>query len=149
MSWVGSASALLCGAGLSLGVVAHASVASAADLPAKAQPAPVAGPSVPLDVHGYADLTFASNRVTGGGLLLYPSRGALTQFNTGLGLDVYKDTAGFINLVTIYGGLWNEFWSAPPPGGRSWQEMDWWLGVSVAFAKSWKFSAEHVQFNFP
>jgi hypothetical protein len=133
---------------LSLGAVANAPPASAADLPTKAK-VPVAGPSVPLDVHGYADLTFASNRVTGGGLLLYPDHGVLSQINTGLGLDIYKDPMGFINGVTVYGGVWNEFWSDPPPGGRAWQEMDWWLGVTVAFAKYFKFSAEHVQFNFP
>jgi hypothetical protein len=148
MSLIRIASKLFAAATLSLSAATYAPTASAADLPVKAKPVPVATPFV-LDVHGYFDLTFASNRVTGGGLLLYPDRGVLTQANIGLGLDVYKDPTGFINLVTIYGGVWNEFWDSPPPGGRSWQEMDWWIGVSTVFAKNFKFSAEHVQFNFP
>lgn len=131
---------------LSLGVILS-SATSAADLPVKA--VPVVGPSVPLDVHGYADLTIASNRVTGGGLLLYPARGVLEQINTGLSLDIYKDPAGFINMISLYGGVWNEFWTDPPPGARVWQEMDIWIGTSVTFAQYWKFSAEHLQFHFP
>lgn len=147
MSLMKSASALLAGAVISIGALVVGG-AMAADLPVKAKPV-VVGASAPLDVHGWFDATFASNRVTGGGLLLYPDRGFLTQANIGLGLDVYKDPMGFINLVTIYGGVWNEFWSDPPPGGRVWQEMDWWVGVAVGFAKYFKLSVEHVQFNFP
>ncbi len=146
MSRFRSASALAVGAALSLGLVASASVASAADLPVKAVPVAAA---VPLDVHGFFDLTIASNRVTGGGLLLYPSRGALTQAATGLSLDVYKDPGGFINSISLYGGVWNEFWSSPGGGNRTWQEMDWWVGASIGFAKYWKFSAEHLEFHFP
>jgi len=145
MLLVRSASRLLAAITLSLGTV---SLASAADLPTKA-PVPVVGASVPLDVHGGFDFTLASNRVTGGGLLLYPNRGVLDQVNVGLGLDIYKDPMGFINLVTVYGGVWNEFWSDPPPGGRVWQEMDWWVGMSTVFAKYWKLDVQHVQFNFP
>ena len=62
-------------AGLALSLVASSSVASAADMPVKA--VPVVGASAPLDIHGFADFTIASNRVTGGGLLLYPRRGTL------------------------------------------------------------------------
>jgi hypothetical protein len=145
MSLLRSTSTLLAAAAVSFGVAANG--ASAADLPVKA--VPVVGASVPLDVHGYVDYTLASNRVTGGGLLLYPDRGPLQQVNVGLGLDIYKDPMGFINLVTVYGGVWNEFWTDPPPGGRAWQEMDWWVGVSAVFAKYFKFDAQHVQFNFP
>ena len=32
---------------------------------------------------------------------------------------------------------------------RHWQEMDWWAGVSVGFAKYWTFSAESLNFVFP
>ncbi len=117
-------------------------------MPAKAKPMPVAS-SFPLDVHGFADYTIAGNRVTGGGLLLYPTRGSLSQVSGGLSLDLYKDPAGFINSVSVYGGVWSEYWSSPPVGGRVWQEMDMWAGMTVGFAKSWKFTAEHVQFHFP
>ena len=104
----------------------------------------------PLDVHGNLDITVATNRVTGGGLLLYPSGSALTQINAGLSFDLYKDPTGFINGISVYGGIWNEFWvDGRPLGARAWQEMDAYAGISVAFAQYWKFSAEYVQFNFP
>jgi len=147
MSLIRSASALVLGAALSIGAVGHSSVAVAADMPVKAKPVPVATPWV-LDVHGYADLTFASTRVTGGGLLLY-DHGYLTQLDTGLALDVYKDPNGFINSFTVFGGTWNEFWDSPPASSRSWQEMDWWVGATVGFAKYWSLTVQHVQFNFP
>ena len=145
MSIIRSATAYLAGAALTLGMVVGSSVAPAADLAVKA--VPKATPWV-LDVHGYADLTFANTRVTGGGLYLY-RRGYLTQIDTGLGLDIYKNSAGFFNSLTVFGGVWNEFWNDPPAGGKTWQEMDWWLGFTVGFARYWKFTAQHVQFQFP
>ena len=148
MSLMKSASALLAGAVISIGAL-MSSGAMAADLPVKAKPV-VVGASVPLDVHGWFDATFASNRVTGGGLLLYPSGSTLTQVNVGLSLDLYKNPTGFINSVSIYGGVWNEWWlDASLPGARAWQEMDFYAGFTIGFAQYWKFSAEYVQFNFP
>ena len=35
------------------------------------------------------------------------------------------------------------------PASRAWQEMDWWVGMSVGFAQHWKFSAEYVAVRFP
>lgn len=133
--------ALLVGAVVGLGAVCSA---SAADMPVKAPPP--ASPFV-LDVHGFFDMTFASTRVTGGGLYLYPN-GTLVQPAVGLSLDVYKSSSGFINSFSVYGGIWNEAWTSPP-AGRKWQEMDWWAGVSVGFAQHWKFSAEYLEFVFP
>jgi len=151
MSLMKSASALLAGAVVTIGTLVS-SGAMAADLPVKAKPV-VVGASAPLDVHGWFDATFASNRVTGGGLLLYPSGSALTQINVGLSLDLYKNPTGFINSISIYGGVWNEWWidaEAPPAtGARSWQEMDFYAGFTIGFAQHWKFSGEYVQFNFP
>ena len=113
-------------------------------MPVKAPPP--ASPFV-LDVHGFFDMTFASTRVTGGGLYLYPN-GTLVQPAVGLSLDVYKNSSGFINSFSVYGGIWNEAWTSPP-AGRKWQEMDWWAGFSVGFAQHWKFSAEYLEFVFP
>src|SRR5438046_1750282 len=148
MSIFKSASALVAGAVMSIGAVASSSVATAADLPVKAK-APVIGASVPLDVHGYFDLTFATTRVTPGGLMIYPNRGYLTQADVGLALDLYKDPTGFINSISVYGGVWNEFWSDPPPTGRTWQEMDWYVGFTIGFAQYWKLSAGRLDFVFP
>lgn len=147
MSILKSASALIAGAAISLGAV-MSSVSAADLLPVKAK-APVIGPSMPLDVHGYFDLTFATTRVTPGGLMIYPSRGYLSQPEVGLSLDLYKDPNGFINSISVFGGLWNEFWSAPPAGVRTWQEMDWWVGFTVGFARDWKFTAQKLDFVFP
>lgn len=146
MSFLKSASVLTVAAALSITSAGFASHARAADMPVKA--VPVIGPSAPLDVHGFVDYTIASNRVTGGGLYLYP-RGTLSQINGKVSLDLYKDPTGFINSVSIYGGVWNEFWSNAPAGTRSWQEMDMYAGVSFGFAKSWNLTTEYVSFNFP
>jgi hypothetical protein len=145
MTILKSASALAVGATLLLGAVGSS---FAADLPVKAA-VPKATPWV-LDVHGYADLTFASSRVTNGGLYLY-NRGFVYQIDTGLSLDIYKNASGFINSFSIFGGVWNEFWSDPiaPNPVRVWQEMDMYAGFSVGFAQYWTFTAQHVQFHFP
>jgi hypothetical protein len=119
--------------------------AQAADMPYKA--APKINPWV-LDVHGGFDMNFANTRVTGGGVYLY-SRGTLTQPSVNLQLDIYKSPNTFINKFWVFGGVWNEFWSSPPAGGRVWQEMDWWGGFGVGFAKYWSFTAQALQFNFP
>lgn len=140
-----SVASFIAGLALTLGI---AGAASAADLmPVKAPPK--IGPYMPLDVHGYADLTFANTRVTPGGLMVYPTRGVLTQVETGLSLDLYKNTGAFLNSITLFGGIWSESWSDPPVGGRNWQEVDWWIGASFGFADYWKFSAQHLQFMFP
>ena len=144
MTIIQSARALAVGATLLLGA---AGSSLAADLPVKAAPVPKATPWV-LDVHGYADLTFASTRVTNGGLYLY-NRGFVYQIDTGLSLDIYKNANGFINSFSVFGGVWNEFWNDPTPGARVWQEMDMWAGFSVGFAQYWTFTAQHVQFHFP
>ena len=150
MPFFRSAPAWLVGTAVSLAGLACSTAAFAADMPVKA-PVPVIGPSVPLDVHGNLDITVATSRVTGGGLLLYPTSGtALTQINGGLSFDIFKNPAGFINSVSVHGGVWNEWRvSHRPIGVRAWQEMDSYVGVDVGFAQYWKLTAEYVQFNFP
>ena len=140
-----SASAFFVGTALSLGLAGYSTAASAADLPVKA--VPKVTPWV-LDVHGGADITFANTRVTGGGLYLY-RHGTLTQMEGSLQLDIYKNRDGFINSFSAFGGVWNEYWSSPPVGSKTWQEMDWWIGFSVGFAKYWNFSAQYLEFDFP
>jgi len=49
--------------------------------------------------------------------MIYNNGGYLTQADVGLSLDLYKDPTGFINSISVYGGVWNEFWSSPPPTG--------------------------------
>jgi hypothetical protein len=132
--------------GAALGVAAYGSAASAADLSVYKAPPP---PPFELDVHGFADFEVVNGRVTPGGLRIYPNRGYLTHVSSGLSLDVYKDKNGFINKISFFGGIWNEVWSDPPIGGSAWQEMDWWVGASIGFAKYWTFTVQHLQFMFP
>lgn len=123
------------------------SVAFAADMPVKAVKAPAVEP---LDVHGYVDLTIANTRVSNGGSVFYPYRGMLTQIETGVSLDLYKNPTGFINKVSVFGGIWNEFWSTPNPpfsAASNLQETDWWVGGSVGFAQRWTFSLSYVEFR--
>lgn len=131
---------------VSAGLIASGvTAAKAADMPVKATP-----PATPwvLDVHGGFDMNFANTRVTGGGMYLY-STGFVTQPSVNLSLDIYKSPDTVINKFWVFGGLWNEYWSSPPAGGRVWQEMDWWGGFGVTFAKYWTFTAQALQFQFP
>jgi hypothetical protein len=142
------ASALIAATALSLGGLG--SGASAADLKVKAK-APPPTPWV-LDVHGGADFTLANTRVTGSGLLLYPTSSAIFQQTIWLDLDIYKDKSTFINSFSIFGGVWNETYTDPngfQTSFRHWQEMDWWGGFNVGFAEHWGFNYQHLEFNFP
>jgi hypothetical protein len=133
------------------GMICLASAASAADLmPVKAPP-PAPSPWV-FDVHGDVDFNFANTRVTGGGLLLYPTNSFLVQPSISLDLDIYKNKSGFINSFSVFGGVWNEDYTDPHNFQalyRNWQEMDWWAGVSIGFAEHWTVSAQQLDFNFP
>ena len=49
----------------------------------------------------------------------------------------------------MFTGAWSESWSDPPAGGRHWQEIDYWGGVSVGFAERFTWSAQILHFQFP
>src|SRR5262245_10642738 len=126
-------------------------VAKAADIPVVKAPPP--SPWV-LDVHGFVDFDTANSRVTGGGLLLYPTSSTLVHATIGVSLDIYKNTSGFINSFSVFGGVWNEVLTDPgglqaAAGFRHWQEMDWWAGVKIGFAQHWTLTAQHLEFAFP
>src|SRR5262245_42986212 len=92
---------------LALGV-SCGSVAFAADMPLKAPPPPPA--PFEFDVHGFFDLSFKNDYITPRGLLV-TNTGLTTQALFGMALDLYKDKSGFVNLVSVYGGVWNDLWS--------------------------------------
>jgi len=144
------ASPLVAGAAFALGLTGFISGASAADMPLKAPPPP-ATPWV-LDFHGDLDFNFQNTRVTGGGLLLYPTGSFLVQPGVSMDLDIYKNKSTFINSFSLIGTLWNEDYVDPSGFQalfRHWQEMDWSAGISVGFAEHWTFSAQHLDFAFP
>jgi hypothetical protein len=144
------ASSLVIGAALTLGATGFTSQASAADLAVKAPPPPPT-PWV-FDLHGNVDFNFQNTRVTGGGLLLYPTNSFLFQPSVNIDLDIYKDKNTFINSFSVFTGLWNEDYADPHANQylfRHWQEMDWWAGISVGFAQHWNFTAQQIDFAFP
>jgi hypothetical protein len=125
--------------------VAAGSAALAADMPVKAPPPP----APELDMHAFFDISFKNDYITPRGLLV-TNTGLTTQVLGGLAADVYKDKGGFINLVSFYGYVWNDIWSAQKhPTASSWNEFDWAVGMSVKFAQNWKFGVEYVEFISP
>jgi hypothetical protein len=139
------ASALVAATALSLGGLG--ATASAADMkPLLKAPAP---PAEPLDIHGFVDVTFLNDYITPRGLLV-DRNGLDTQILTGLVLDLYKDKTGFINDISVVGGVWNNIFSlkhAPTVGG--WDEFDWFLGTTVTFAKNWTGGVQYIEFMPP
>ena len=140
-------SSAIAAAALNVGVLYSGSMASAADMPVKAPPPPA--PAFVLDVHGFVDISFKNDYITPRGLLV-TNTGLTTQVLGGLALDLYKDPNGFINNVGVYAGVWNDIWSKQKhPTASSWNEFDWFVGMSVKFAKDWKFGVEYVEFLSP
>src|SRR4030081_3388337 len=119
---------------MSVAIACGSAGALAADLTAvKAAPAPLPPPG--LDIHGFFDISFKNAYITPRGLLV-TNTGLTTQALMGLALDLYKDRGGFINLVSVYGGVWNDLWSGQRhPRVGSWNEFDWFAGMSVKFAQ--------------
>lgn len=122
--------------------------ASAADLPAEAPPvAPT--PAVPLDVHGFLDVSFKPDYISPRGLLI-SNAGLTSQIATGFSLDLRKNRDGFINDVALNFGTWNDLWSDQnSPTVGSWNELDWWIGGATAFADDWNFGITYVEFLKP
>ena len=129
------------------GMISLGTGASAADMPLKAPPAPVS-PFV-FDVHGFFDVSFKNDYITPRGLLV-TNTGLTTQILSGMALDIYKDKSGFINDISVYGGVWNDLWSKQhDPHVGSWNEFDWFIGGDVKFAQSWKFGVQYIEFLPP
>lgn len=134
----------LCAAVFGLGFAVEG--ACAADMKVKAAPLPA--PFDQLDVHGYLDISFMNEYVTGNGLLVH---GSLTTHTAqGLIFDIYKDKGGFINDFSVEVGTYNDLWSRQNDVHvGSWNEFDWWVIGSVKFAQYWSFSAMYIPFLFP
>jgi hypothetical protein len=138
--------ALVVGATLGLGGMMSGSPTLAADLPVKAPPPP---PTPEFDIHGFFDISFKNDYITPRGLLV-TNTGLTTQILSGMALDLYKSKTGFINDVSVYGGVWNDLWSKQSdPFVGSWNEFDWFVGVNVKFWQDWKFGVEYIEFLSP
>ena len=138
----------LCAAGaVSLAVACGGSAAFAADLmPVKAPPPP---PIVPLDIHGFFDLSFKNDYITPRGLLVTDT-GLTTQALMGIVLDIYKNKGGFLQDVSFYGGTWSDLWSEQHDSKvGAFNEFDWFVGVDFKFADFWKFGVQYIEFIPP
>ena len=125
--------------------IATVGLASAADLPSK-KSIPTLAAAEPSAIHGFMDFGYASGRVTGGGVPIYPTGSVLLQADTGLAIDLYSNKSGFINSVSAFVGAWGESWNDAPVGTHNMQEVDWWAGGSVGFADHFKLTAQSLQF---
>jgi hypothetical protein len=138
----------LLGLGVGALTLFGSSAAGAADLPYKAPPPVVAEPPG-SNIHGFFEVSFRNDYITPRGLLV-TNTGLTVQQLGGLVFDVYKDRTGFINNVSVVGGIWNDIWSeGNHPTAGAWKEFDWFVGVNIAFAQSWKFQVQFVQFLSP
>ena len=125
--------------------IATVGMASAADLPSK-KSVPALAAAEASAIHGFMDFGYASGRVTGGGVPLYPTGSMILQADTGLSVDLYSSKSGFINSVSAFVGAWGESWNDAPVGKQNMQEVDWWAGGSIGFADHFKFTAQSLQF---
>src|SRR5438132_13438916 len=108
-----------------------ASAAQAADLAYKAPPAPVE--TFGSNIHGFFDISFKNDYITPRGLLV-TNTGLTTQILSGMAFDLYKSKTGFINDISVYGGVWNDLWSKQAdPFVGSWNEFDLFVGFNVKF----------------
>lgn len=102
-----------------------------------------------LDIHGFCDVVFKNDYITPRGLLVTDT-GLTIQVLTGLILNVYKEPTKFVNDIAIIFGYWNDIWTdQDSPTAGAWNEMDWFAGIEMGFAKNWKFRAQFIQFLSP
>ena len=130
---------------LAAAAVSFATAGIAADLPSK-KSLPTLAAAEPSAIHGFMDFGYASGRVTGGGVPIYPTGSVLLQADAGVAIDLYSSKTGFINSVSAFVGAWGESWNDAPVGTHNMQEVDWWAGGSIGFADHFKFTAQSLQF---
>ncbi len=131
------------GLGLAGAVAVNTSLAIAADL------APPPAEQSPISLHGFFDLSLKNDYITPRGLFV-TNRGVTLQSLNGLVLNVYNNPANFISDVSFVGGTWLDINPGyEPPNTNSFNEIDYFGGVSIKFAQAWTFSAQYVQFDSP
>jgi hypothetical protein len=124
---------------------AKAADLSAADFPVKAPPAQ----SEASDIHGFFDLTFGNDYGTFRGVLV-TNTGLTTQAQGGLSFDLYKNSTGAVNKVSVYASIWTDNWSEQnSPTVGSFNEFDWFIGTKVTFLKDWTATVEYNEFLSP
>ncbi len=101
------------------------------------------------DIHGFCDFVFKNSYITPRGLLVTDTD-LTVQILAGLVLDVYRKPTKTVSGISIIFGVWNDLWTGQDnPKVGSWNEMDWFAGIDVSFAKSWKLRAQFIEFLSP
>jgi len=101
------------------------------------------------NIHGFLEFRVKNDYVTPRGLYV-TNTGVTTQTLLGLAFDVYKNPEQFINNVSIFGFIWNDFWSKQHhKTAGAWNELDWGFGTNVTFAKHCTFGVQFIEFVSP
>lgn len=101
------------------------------------------------DVHGIVDFSFKNDYITTRGLLVTDT-GLTVQVLTGLSLDLYKNDHQPIQSVALNFGIWNDIWTEQnDPTVGAWNELDWFIGISLGIQKNWKLQAQFIEFVSP
>lgn len=103
-------------------------------------------------IHGFADFRINTQYITPRGLVAVESS---PQFQTlfGLVFNLYSDDAGFINSVSLVGGIWADLNPHPDKsvvtGADVVSEVDVFAGFSVKFAKNFEAAYTIQAWTFP
>jgi hypothetical protein len=101
------------------------------------------------NIHGLVDIVFKNDYITPRGLLV-SNTGLTLQVLVGLTLDVYKDSNRYINAISINMGVWNDIWTDQhSPEVGSWNELDWFIGLTMAIKKNWILQMQFIEFLSP
>ncbi|MBA3957581.1 MAG: hypothetical protein H0X51_04190 [Parachlamydiaceae bacterium] len=100
-------------------------------------------------MHGLVDVVFKNDYITPRGLLVTDT-GLTMQVLLGLSLEVHKSSDCFVQKVSMDMGIWNDIWTEQHhPKVGSWNELDWFLGVTATLQNNWRFQAQFIQFLSP
>lgn len=108
-----------------------------------------AEPRIGSDIHGLVDLVVKNDYITPRGLLV-TDEDLTVQILGEIRLDIYHSPKGCVDNVSLVFGIWNDIWTGQDsPTAGAWNELDWFAGIEIAFAESWKFRAQFVEFLSP
>src|SRR2546427_10642392 len=136
---------VLTGGAVGVSLAGALKLAPAAKAQEKAPPPETPGSRI----HGFFDTSLKNDYITPRGLLVTDT-GETVQVLSGLVFSLYNDPTAPISSVSFGMGIWNDIWQKQ--GDRfvgSWNEFDWFTGVNLTVAKSWKFGVAFEQFLSP
>lgn len=101
------------------------------------------------NINGLLDTVFKNDYITPRGLLV-TNTGLTIQVLGVLNLDVYKNAERGIENISVNFGIWNDLWTDQhDPKVGPWNELDWFIGFTVATKNNWIFQAQFLEFLSP